>query len=189
MEAKFTPEQRTAILADKYVDQLADDFLKGGGIVISLPDNSRKIQVFEVEPFAKDPTSHLKKVGRRWKAMEGMKTLQLWNPVIYGITQSLIVSKDSAGVGACVRITEAEYFDPESGLFVPKLVINGEEFLPKERYIAKYLGLPKNELSDLRFMDDTNTLYLFKQVQQPKIIKKTIDSEQANQEIIRLCNL
>lgn len=156
----LTPEQRTLVLFDKYVDQLADEFLDGDGLEIGIANSSRRIRVSEVDPFGKDPESHLKRVGQRWNAMEKMQVGDLWNPVWIKTTQSLVVAKDRGGIGACVRLVRAEYFDKSKGLYVTDLVEDDGEYHQVESDIARFLGLERNNRSRLAFLDDTNILYL-----------------------------
>lgn len=160
--ASFTPEQRTEILFDKYVNQVADEFLARGGMVIMLPDTSRSIRVRRAEPFGIDPESKLKKVGSRWNAMRSYNTGDVWNPKFINTIQSLVVSKDKAGVGACVRLYRAEYFDTARGVYVAELEVGNEQFGQSEPDIAKYLGLQVNQRSRLAFVDQTDALSLLK---------------------------
>lgn len=101
------------------------------------------------------------KVGKRWKAMWFMSAGNLWNPVYIHKAQSLVVGRDPDGVGACVRLLQADYLDPNSQEYIPRLSLGEAEYGPDENDIARYLGLSKNNKSQLKFIDDSDILYLY----------------------------
>lgn len=149
-------EQRTQAFFEHDPFTLSEKFTQDGGMVVGVPNSDKKILVVKAQPYAK------KDVGKRYGAMNEMHPGDLFSPLARGgIAQSLVVAKDGDGVGACVRLLEAEYFDSETGEFVRRLRIGNDEFKPNEGDIARYLGFPKRYVGSLRFIDNTDTLYLF----------------------------
>ncbi|MBI2327223.1 hypothetical protein HYU92_02785 [Candidatus Curtissbacteria bacterium] len=171
-----SPESRTSQLFQNNVIKLTEELSKDGRIVISLIGINRRVRISEAEAFEKN------RVGFRYRAMNDMKPGDFWNPPMRQICQSLIVSQDETGVGACVRLLKVEYFDPTNNSYVPELRIEDQEFKQREGDIAKYLGLGKYERSQLKFLDDSDTLYVTKESQQIA----SISPEQANREMERL---
>lgn len=163
-----SPEERTAAFFEQDFTKLCDDLLEENGMVIALPNSDRKIRIVELEEWAKQA------VGKRYKArgIENMRAGDLWNPSARAINQSLIIAKDKDGVGACVRLLKAEYWDPASNEFIPALTEQEYTFGEREGDIAKYLGLGKNEKSRLRFLDDSRVLYIVR--------NQTINPDAAN---------
>lgn len=156
-EKQITPEARTAALFSYAPGALAKQLIKGGGIVVAIPETDTKVRIFEAEPYEK------RKVGKRYSAMNYMTPGDLWNPPMRQILQSLIVAKDRDGVGACIRLKKVEYFDPKTQVFVPVLTTSRGEFGAREGDIAKYLGLRKRDQGKLKFLDNSDTLYLIRE--------------------------
>lgn len=175
---QLSPEARTARLFQMDVTKLAEELLGGEGMVISLIGSERRVRISEAEAFEKN------RVGLRYKAMNDMKPGDLWNPPMRQISQSLVVSKDENGVGACVRILKVEYLDPSTNSYTPELRLEGQEYKQREGDIAKYLGLDKRERSQLKFQDDSDILYLTKEMQQ----LNNISPDNANREMEKLLN-
>lgn len=176
---RLSPEARTKRLFALDVEELADELVTlEEAAVIAVFGSNRKIRLLEVEAFKKLD------LGDRYAAMNRMRPGDLWNPPMRHILQSLIVSQDHVGVGACVRLLKAEFFDPSTNSFVTDLILDGQEYKQREGAIAKYLGLDKFERSKLTFLDDSNTLYLIREGQKVN----NISSEDANKEMERLLN-
>ena len=167
-----TPAERTAQLFYSDVFELANQLSSDNGAIISTLDKSRKIQIGRVEPFAK------RRVGAKYSDMNHMQPGDLFNPPARAISQSLIVSQDEEGVGACVRVLRATYFDESTNAFVPELTIDGEDFKQREGDIAKYLRLNKKERSQLKFLDDFETLYVVKEEETLDVVAPTDANEQ-----------
>lgn len=153
-----SPEERTVAFFQQNLTRLADALLKGDGIIIALPNSERRIKIAQIEEWAS------KSVGERYKSkgVEKMDVGDLWNPPVRAIRQSLIVAKDKDGVGACIRLLEAEYWDPSTGSFSPNFSEGEYTFGAREGDISKYFGLDKNEISKLRFLDESDTLYILR---------------------------
>lgn len=171
-----SPEARTAQFFDQDVARLTAALVSGDGMIIAIPGSNRRIQLVEVEPFGKA------RVGVRYREMNGMEPGDLWNPPMRRINQSLIVAQDRDGVGACVRLLRAYYFDQRSGTFVPTLKIGRGEFAQREGDIANYLRLGRYDRSRLEFIDDSDVLYLTKGGQTIERIRP----EDANRELEKL---
>lgn len=156
VERPIGTEQRTQTFFEHDPFTLSEKLTQGGGMVIGVPNSDKKILVVKAQAYSK------RDVGKRYGAMNEMHPGDLFSPLARGgIAQSLIVAKDEDGVGACVRLLQAKYFDPEAENFVPRLKIGNEEFKPNEGDITRYLGFPKRYVGSLRFIDNTDNLYLF----------------------------
>lgn len=142
---------KTKAFFEQEVKEIGRQFVESD-LVIALPDKLRQIRLAYVEAFPG--------VGARWGAIRQMEPGQLWNPQYIRVVQSLVVAKGSGRFGACVRLIEADYFDSVTGVFVSELQVGAEKYGAKESDIARYLGLQKNDMSTLKFLDDLNTLYL-----------------------------
>lgn len=143
---------RTASFFDQSLSQVAEALVEGDGMVIALPNSERKIRVTKVEEFPK--------VGLRWSAISRMEPGDLWNPRFIKVVQSLIVVRGEVLPGACVRLLEAEYFNTDSGQFIPRLQVERNVFDPKEDHIARYLGLTATARSRLVLFKEPDTLFI-----------------------------
>lgn len=178
---KITPEKRTeAFFRQKALDlakQLKPE--NDPGIVIVNPETDRRIRIVKVQPFPQ--------VGHYYHDIEGMETGTFWNPPKRVIAQSLIVTQHEGGLGACVRILQAEFYDPKNNDYVKELKIDGEKFNQREGAIARYLGLHKGAVSSLKFLDDSETLYVVPGKKSiPKESEELIESEDADRMIREL---
>lgn len=137
-------EQRTATFFRNSYELLAEQ-LKGR--VIQLQGSQKRILIPEsgVQAFAK--------VGPRWQAIENMRPGDLWTyPFrVRRMRQSLIVAYNPQEVASCVRLVRASGYDLAKNEFVP---------MPHEGDIANYFELADNEISTLKFLDESETLYL-----------------------------
>ena len=59
-----------------------------------------------------------------------------------------------------MRLLQVDFFDPTCHEFVPEVIYEGERFGLQEGSIARYLGLGKGNVSELKFRDNTDTLYV-----------------------------
>lgn len=150
-------EQRTAAFFNQNVDRLADQLKAGDGMLLAIPETTSRASLVEVEDFARS------RVGKRYKdwGIEDLTPGNLWNPPSRRILQSLVIAQDIDGVGACVRLLSAKYWNPLTQTFVDRLITAGQEFKQdREGDIAKFFGLRPYERSVLRFLDNSNTLYI-----------------------------
>ncbi len=180
-ESISSPEERTAAFFDRTLSQIANDLVKDR-MIIELPSSDKRVRIYEIEEWPRY------KVGPRYKkaGIEDMNPGDLWNPPIRAIRQSLIVTKDRERVGACIRILQVNYWDPEKGEFVPTLTQEGYTFAAREGDISRYFGLEKNERSKLSFLDDSETLYIVRGIyteENPE--RQGISPEDANRELER----
>lgn len=156
-EVRGSPEERTAAFFRQNPDIILDGLIAGNGMIFALPETDKRIRIVAAQSWIK------RMVGERYKkrGIEDMEPGNLWNPSIRAIKQSLIVAKDEDGVGACVRLLEAEYWDTTRQTFVSRLAADEKNYSQtREGDIAKYFGLQKNERSRLQFLDESNTLYI-----------------------------
>lgn len=179
-------EQRTAAFFSQNVDKLADQLKVGDGMLLAIPETTSRAKLVEVDDFARS------RVGKRYKdwGIEDLIPGDLWNPPSRGILQSLIIARDSSGVGACVRLLSAEYWNPLTETFVDRLITAGHEFKQnREGDIAKFFGLAQYERSVLRFLDDSNTLYIVREgriYNRKRLADSGISPEAANYQLGRL---
>lgn len=113
-------------------------------------------------------------VGRRYKGMEQMEPGDWWavRIPVRKMRQSLIVAKDNEEIGACVRILRASYFDEEIGSFAE---------VKREGDLANFFELRDNEVLQLKFLDDSETLYLTRKENVGSRDKQDISPDEANQ--------
>lgn len=175
----LTPQGRTERLFALEVGELAEALTR---VDIAVYGTPRRLRVTQVEPFSRSKLGPYKPVGNRWGAMRRMNAGSVWNPQFFTLTQSLVVAQDHEGVGACVRLLEATYYDPETKIYIPEEI--DARLSDKENGIALHLGLEPNEVSELRFIDDTDILYLFrKREEQSEDDSQEIDHEQVRREM------
>jgi hypothetical protein len=114
----------------------------------------------------------------------------LFSPAIRGgIRQSLIVTPKEVeeGEGACVRLLRANYLDNSSNTFVPEVAEEGQNFAGREGDIASYFNLQRGKRSQLKFLDDSDTLYIVSgayDITGPG--NQGISAEEANRELGRV---
>ncbi len=114
-------------------------------VVIQVEGTNRAIRLTSLESW------RLSQVGKRYSPMQEMKLGDLWAPPVRTMRQSLIVAQDMGRVGACVRILRAATYDPGTSSYVEMV---------REGQTAEYLGMDKNVIASLRFVDESDTLYL-----------------------------
>lgn len=154
-------------------------------IVLAIPDTTIRVRVVDAQPFSRA------EVGKRYKdwGIEELDAADLWNP--WNRTwQSLVITQEEDRVGGCVRLVAAEYWDTLTERFVDKVVTGGVEFRQtREGDIAKFLGLQPFERSRLRFLDESNTLYIVRDGQiynRKKMPVIDVSPQKANTQLGRL---
>ncbi len=137
---------------------------------------NKQVQLTRLEPYPK--------VGPRYRAIiaEKMQPGEIWIPYIpvRRMSQSLIIAKSiEPEVGACVRVLRGSYYDLEKGEFVP---------MPREGDIAKYLGLGQFERASLRFLDESEALYIIRgeHIRNSPDASAGINPDEANGELKKL---
>lgn len=179
-------EARSVAFSNQHVDKLADQLIAGDGMVLAIAETTLRARLVKVEDFAKA------RVGKRYKdwGIEELTPGDLWNPPSRRILQSLVIAQDQDGIGACVRLLSAEYWNPLTQTFVERLTSAGQEFKQdREGDIAKFFGLRPYERSVLRFLDDSNTLYIVRGdhiYNRRRSVAVDISPEQANRQLGRL---
>lgn len=146
-------EERTEAFFNQDVNQLAEQLQ---GRVIIEPETGKQIRLIGVRAYERD------QVGPRYKEMNMMQAGDLYviRLPVRRMNQSLVVAKDQGQVGACVRLMRVEYFDSVAGAYMPVLEIGS--FGQREGDIARYLGLQDGEVAKLKFLDESEILYLEK---------------------------
>ena len=149
-----SPQERTSQLFSLDTMDLAERLKPFGenGMIIALPASERRIRVSLLEPYSQ--------VGDYYKAIQNLRPGNLWNPAKRAIAQSLVIARSEGGNGSCVRLLQAEFYDPQSGEFEKECTVNGERFGPREGAIAKYLGLEKGSISELSYRDESEILFV-----------------------------
>lgn len=153
-----TPEQRTAKLVNLNYDEFAKA-LQNRLIVLAGTD---KIAVFsKVEAWPRS------KVGKRYDEITTREVGDFWSfPLKIGgrkpIQQSLIAAKDQGKVGGIVRVVRGGIYNPADG---------NVALMEREGQLAEYFGLDKGEVAKLKFLDDSDMLYLVRQKGPLKDIK------------------
>lgn len=178
-------DKRTEAFFSQNVNRVADK-LVSGEMALAIPQTSYQVRLVEVEAFTRTL------VGKRYKdwGIEDLSPGDLWNPPARAIRQSLVIIRDRGVLGACVRLISAKYWDTLTEAYVDRLITAGQEFKQgREGDIAKYFGLALYERSELRFLDESNTLYIIRggQVYNRKVVGGGgILPENANGQLSRL---
>lgn len=143
----MTEQNRTSEFFTQNVADLAEALQ--GRVLIDQTSN-KQVQLTRLEPYPK--------VGPRYRDIAGKKMQpgELWTPYIplRKMSQSLIIARgEESDVGACVRALRASYYDLEKGEFVP---------MPREGDIASFLELGRFMRTNLRFLDESDILYIIR---------------------------
>lgn len=168
-----SPEVRTTELLSQNFNVLARELHHR---TVTIAGTNISIILAELKPYS------LAENRKSWlyTPMQQMKEGDWWaryHP-LRKMCLSLIVAKDEGEVGSCLQVVKADRVDPKSGKAIP---------LPKQGDIATYLGLNKNEIGKLRFLDDTDTLYLTPTGRiVEKIAASHINSQDADSELGKL---
>lgn len=143
-----SPEERTTELFSKNFDVLWQNLRNR---TVAIPGTSISIVLTELNPYsyAKNQDSWL---YTPMKIMEEGDFYARYHP-LRKMCLSLIVARDEGKVGACIQVAKASRIDSARRDPIP---------LPKQGDIAISLGLQKDEIGKLRFLDDTETLYLIR---------------------------
>lgn len=188
-------ELKTQQFVSQDVESLADQLLANGGMVIAVHETDTRLRIRDAYAWASlKPTAGKKAVGQRYKdwGIADLTPGDLWSPPARRILQSLIISQDEDGIGACVQLLSAEFWDPLTQRFVDRFITAGQEFkTDRQGDITKFLGLQPYERSSLRFLDKSDTLYIVR-AGQIYNKKRTLNSdteiqpEQANHQLGKL---
>lgn len=118
------------------------------GRVVELDGTNKKIVLVTLESWRLAENG-----AKRYEPMQQMEPGDFWaaNYPFRRMRQSLIVAQDSGKVGACVRIINSARFDPKTGDFVQ---------MEREGETANYLGMRDDQVLQLKFADNSNTLHL-----------------------------
>lgn len=131
---------------------------------------NRQVQLTRLEPYPK--------VGPRYRDIAGknMAPGELWTPYfpVRRMNQALIVAREvESGVGSCVRVLRGSYYDLEREEFIP---------MAREGDVAGHFGLEKFEKASLRFLDESDALYIVR----GEAREVNINPSEANGELKRL---
>lgn len=110
--------------------------------------SNRQVQLTRLEPYPK--------VGPRYRGIvdQNMQPGEFWTLYfpVRRMSQSLIIARSiEREVGACVRVLRGRYYDLEKGEFIA---------MPREGDIANFLKLGRFMRTKLRFLDESDILYL-----------------------------
>lgn len=141
-----SPEQRTAELFSQNYDLLESELHQRR---VAIPETDISLILMEFKPYSFTENQ------KQWlySPMRQMEAGDLWARYypLRKMCLSLIVAVDVDRPGACLQVTKANRVIPERSTSVP---------LPKQGDIAGFLRLGQNEVGRLRFLDETETLYL-----------------------------
>ncbi|MEK7616809.1 MAG: hypothetical protein AAB414_02045 [Patescibacteria group bacterium] len=144
-------ETRTAEFFKQNYDDLAAQLQNR---VVELADSGLRIILTLLQPWSRTETGGGIAQVRPWyKAMRNMEPGDWCATAIplRSMRQSLVVALDTREVGACIRIVRASRFDPQKNDFVA---------MPREGDIANFLGMRDNERAQIRFLNESDVLYL-----------------------------
>lgn len=177
-------EQKTADLMNLNYDALADE-IQNRYSMVQLAGSDKRIYITKLQAWSKE------QVGGRFSQMKAMYSqMGGFNPgdwctylvPIRRMRQSLIVANDDGKPGACLRVERASRFDPSKNDYVP---------MPNEGDIANFFELANNERAELKFLDDSNILYLVRTgfiMERPEP-KKITTTGNANDQLAKLLDL
>ena len=167
-------QDRTTAFFEQSVGNLTRELQ---GRVIVDRETDRRIILTRLEVYPRN-------VGPIYGAIAqlNMQPGELWVPYIprRKMRQSLVIAKsEEVGIGACVRIVRASNYDQRSGIFVS---------LRLESDIANYLELRNYERGILRFLDETDNLYLLRteETNDPRSITTQVSPGEADEDLTRL---
>ena len=172
---ELSPAQRTAKLVNLNYDKFAEA-LQGRLVVLAGSDKMAVLSKLEAWPRAK--------IGARWKAIGEREAGDFWS---FGlkiggrkpIQQSLIAAKDNGEIGGIIRIVRGSIYNPKDG----KVTL-----MEKEGQLAEHFGLDKGEVTKLKFLDESDILYLVRQKGPLKDFKEEnplVDPEEVNRKFER----
>lgn len=177
-EARQNPEERTAVFFQQKAEEIASQLTEGDGVVIAVRGTDRRVRVSSAQAYPE--------VGRRYTRIKDMNSGDLWNPAIQGgVRQSLIVTPKESEAGSCVRLLKVRYWDSRNDLFVSELKEGEQNFGDREGDIAKYFGMERSERSQLKFLDESNRLYIVRGSYNINEEREGISPEDANRELER----
>lgn len=160
-------EDRTVAFFRNNYEVLAEELI---GRVIQLQGSYKKILLTEVKAYGK--------IGPGYQAIEAMKPGDLWTyPLrLRRMKQSLIVAYNPQEAASCVRVIRASCYDLTKDEFVP---------MPREGDVANYLELEDNEISTLKFLDESDVLFLIREKDNAEVATD-ITPEEANSQLAKL---
>lgn len=175
MAVQASPEARTTELFSQNFDVLARELHHR---TVKIHGTNISIVLVKLNPYS------LAQNQKHWlySPMAQMEAGDFWarDHYLRKMFLSLIVAKDDGQVGACLQVEKANRVDPDS---------KKESPFPRQGDIATYLGLNKNEIGKLRFLDDSETLHL---IPTGRIVDKIsgtqINPHDADHELGRLVN-
>lgn len=153
LETDLSPEALTEAFFNRSLGAIAADFRNPENeLLIAGPIPGRYVLVTDVDEY--------EEVGPHYVQMVRMQKGTFWNPAStqWRTKQNLIVCEKTGERGSCLRIKEAQFYD--GAKFVSTLKIGKDKFTTSEQGIANYLGMMLNEVTQLRFLNDYNCLYV-----------------------------
>lgn len=138
-------ERRTAIFFDQHYESLAQSLENK---IVALVGTDKKILLTQLVPYSHQTISE----GWRYRQLLTMQPGDVWfyRNEFRKMSQALVVAKDFGVVGACVRVERAS-FSVANEPFSP---------MPREGDIANFLEAQDNRIGRLRFLDQSDILYL-----------------------------
>lgn len=162
-------EARQARLRDKTraffgrdVDEITRDLQAGDGMEIVMtgtePGEYRSVRVRKAEAWKKAGTTYQR---RKNTNVGGVNMTDLPPATIWAfyrpyerMSQSLLPARGDGESGGCVRILAVDTYSETTGKHMP------DTPRPREGTMAKHLGLDRDEVANLSFLDDTGRLFV-----------------------------
>lgn len=160
---KLSPSQRTEMLFSQDVTDLSATFRRR---IIGLAGSPKRIRVESAIPYSKTPREGEWEIGKNYirgkegKTIENLPYGMLWAfPLPHrklkeggNVRQALVTAKDhDERSGACVQVTRVSKYNPVTREFDP---------MEREADFAVYFELDNNETTELRFLDDSEVLFV-----------------------------
>lgn len=188
-ERRGSPDQRTKALFSMDVAELAHSL---EGRILGLAGTTKRVRLDAVIPYSKNPRRGEKRLGPRYlsehrTSMENLEEGTLWAyPLPHrkmkeggNVRQALVVAKDHKEGKACVQILRSSKYNVGTGEFTE---------MEREGDTSRFFGLKNNDQVELKFLDDSEVLYIVKGgntrvVALPKVERKGSNSDIANEYI------
>lgn len=144
------PTERTTILLNQDVRRLS---VAIRGMEIGVIGTDRRIRVDQALPYLIAENDGMYRRGKDGINIDNLPTGTYWALFwpLRKMRLSLITAREDGQKGACVRLVRASSYNPYTRLFVP---------MKREGDIANCLELEDYQAAPLRFIDDSNVLYL-----------------------------
>lgn len=148
--SQLNPEERTAILFGQDVRTLSRVLVN---MDIAVLATDIRIRVDQTHPYLISENNGMYRRGKDGINIDSLPTGTLWAFFwpLRNMRLSLITAREGWQKGACIDLKKASRYDPSTRLYTP-LKLKGD--------IANYLGLENNEAVALKFIDESNVLYL-----------------------------